>query len=468
MIGRNLFAGRPEIGSIWLTFCHTYHPIQPGYLWMVGMFSSAFGGDIFGARLLNTFIALGISLFIFLLGRAKFGILPAWFGALIFLTFSQSVIHFRWVYPHNAVALGFTVSVLFLLRPNRPENDWRAGFGLALATISHPLFVHGALAAALCRIKRPSALIRLAIPPTIALLITLAAIQIYYQPANWLLEDIAALAKFYIGSDGHSVQHAGLLGTFYRFYTQDLFHFLTLLCFILCFRRSYYPIAIFGFLISVLLLQNRQNLQVFYYQAIVLAPLFAMAWAVMLRTVGIFLRRNILTRRLDKFLRYAVFALPLALALAQVPAVVQAQLLPKNFPWVTQDVTEVEFAARWLNLNAQPDDLIVANSNIAWLLKSKNVDFLQAVVWKGLPTTYFADGLPRERFQFAADLELAKFVVIGDIDWAWTFYQMNVDTLLKQLSREKWKIVWQGNHYLILRNPRFSDDRDEAQIPALQ
>ena len=55
-------------------------------------------------------------------------------------------------------------------------------------------------------------------------------------------------------------------------------------------HRRLYPIAIFAGTVSLLLLQNRQNLPVFYYQAIVLLPIFALAWAGGLRTISTWLR----------------------------------------------------------------------------------------------------------------------------------------------------------------------------------
>jgi hypothetical protein len=58
----------------------------------------------------------------------------------MFLCYSQSIIHFRWIYPHNAVALGFAVSLLSLLCSSRPAHDWSAGVGLAVAAAAHPLF----------------------------------------------------------------------------------------------------------------------------------------------------------------------------------------------------------------------------------------------------------------------------------------------------------------------------------------
>jgi len=106
---------------------------------------------------------------IYLIGRISFGRAPALLAALIFLSYEQSVVHFRWIYSHNAVALGFVIAVLFLIRKASVRNDLVTGLGLTLAALSHPLFVHGSMAAWLCRIKRPISWFRMAIFPAIAI-----------------------------------------------------------------------------------------------------------------------------------------------------------------------------------------------------------------------------------------------------------------------------------------------------------
>jgi hypothetical protein len=207
--------------------------------------------------------------------------------------------------------------------------------------------------------------------------------------------------------------------------------------------------------ISGLLLRNRQNLTIFYYQAIVLVPIFAMAWAGGLSVLSHMLRCRFRERRLDLAFLGIAFLLPITLTAIQLPTVVQGRLLPRNQIWVTQSIPEVEHAASWLNDRTSPNDLVIANVNIAWLLKARTADFLQATLWKGYPTEYFASGISRERFRYPADLETAKYVVVGDIDQVWTLGRPNVDRLVKKISGEKWPVVWSGKFYLILGNPKF-------------
>ena len=202
MIGKSLASGQAADRSLNATFWHPSYPYQPGFAWLAGMMAWMCGGDIFGARLLNTLIALVIALLIYFGGRAILGCLPALFGALLFLSDDQAVIHFRWIYPHNAVALGFTITILALLRSSRPRIDWTAGLGLAIGALSHPLFIHGAAAAGACRIKRPHAWLRLIVPATIVLASTIGLSLVRYWPHPGssktlppLLNSIATLAE---------------------------------------------------------------------------------------------------------------------------------------------------------------------------------------------------------------------------------------------------------------------------------
>ena len=141
------------------------------------------------------FSHLPLALTIYLGGRGVLGHFPAWFGALMFLGYSQSVIHFRWIYPHNAVALGLLVSVLAILRRSRPKVDWVAGAGLGIAAMSHPLFVHGMIAAILCRIKRPRSWLRLATPAALAIFLSLGCAAFRYWPEHWLSQDLSELVR---------------------------------------------------------------------------------------------------------------------------------------------------------------------------------------------------------------------------------------------------------------------------------
>jgi hypothetical protein len=452
-MGRELLRGRIAYGPLWLTYWHVFYPYQPGYLLLSGVFSAATGGDILGARFFNTLLALATALAICSIGRSRFGILAAWFGALVFLTYDQVLIHFRWVYCYNAVALAFSFAVLYLLRPSRPGDDWRAGGALAVGAMAHPLFLHGCIAACLCRLKRPPAWFRLGIPSAAVIGATFLFVTWTYWPKIWLLDDLASLAREYRASSTHS--GGSLWKNVGHFYTQDLFHLGGLACALLCARKRYYVITVFVLVVSVLLLQNRENLTVFYYQAIILTPLLAMAWAAGLALLGKHVRRTTYGRWGERLCLGLAFSLPLFCFASLLPTALQGKLLPRNQPLVTQSVPEVERAASWLNDRSTPDDLVIANPNLSWLLRAKTADLAQATVWEGFDTTFLGHSFRRERFRYPADIETARFVAIGDIDQRWLLAQRNVGRLASRMIEEKWPVVWRGMYYTILANPRF-------------
>lgn len=459
LIGRELFNGETAIGALNLTYWHPYYPYQPGYGWVVGLFAAITKGDILGARFLNALIALAIALIIALAGRSRLGIVPAFFASAIFLTFPQSIIHFRWVYPHNAVALGFTIAAVYLLKPSRPRNNWFAGVGLAIAALAHPIFSYGAVGAFFCRLKRPRAWLPLAIPAALAVISTWTFLIIHYFPQLNLFHDLGTLASYYLGG---SEKNADLLTNSWHFYTQNTFHLLSAVTVLLCFQRRLYPLAIFAGTLSILLLNNRQNLTMFYYQAIILTPILCLAWGTALATLIRFLRRECSTPLLISFVKVSALLIPLIFLLCDLAPVWQGKLIPRNQYWVTQNTREVEAAAKWLNDHTSPTDLVIANVNLAWLLDSKWADLIQATLAEGLPTEYFSDGAEPGRFRYSAHLTDAKYLVLGDIDQRYTLGLPNVLKNLQHLEVDKWPVVWSAENYAILENPHFSGEKSNV------
>jgi hypothetical protein len=457
MIGKSVASGQAADRSLNATFWHPSYPYQPGFAWLAGMMAWIFRGDILGARLLSTFVALAIALLIYFGGRAILGCLPALFGALLFLSYDQAVIHFRWIYPHNGVALGFTITILALLRTSRPQVDWIAGLGLAIGALSHPLFVHGAAAAWACRAKRPQAWLRLIVPAAIVLVVTIGLSLVRYWPHLWVFQDIVTLIEFYRDFNRESAADWQAPRNIAIFYTHDLFHLLSLVAIILCCSRRFYIIAIFAGAVSLLLLQNRQNLPVFYYQAVVLLPVLALAWAGGLRTVSVWLRPMLRATRARTALLYLAILLPIGMTLLVLPASLRGNLVSRNDLWVTQDVNEVERAAAWINDHVRADELVICNQNIGWLLNCRTADLLQSTVWEKRPTFGFPTVFEGRRFRYDADISSARYLVLGDIDSRWTIHQKNVWPSLERISQERWPIVWSGKYYLVAENPTYRE-----------
>ncbi len=448
---RDLAIGQPTHFALWNTYWHPHYPYQPGYSFLNGLFANATGGDIVGSRFFNTLLALIAALGIVILGRAPLTLPASLFGALLFLCYSQSVIHFRMSYAHNGVGLGVGLLTLFLLRPPNRRNDLLAGGGLAIAAAAHPLFIYAALAAGLARLRHPRSWAPLFAPA--ALVVGASLLFAYLRFGNWLWEDLNHLKNVFTtrgAEDGGGFQ---ALRNLANFAAQDWFHLGAVLGLLACLNRRLFPIALVGGLIMFLLVKNRQNLVVFYYQAAVLLPALGLAWAGLFQ----FAEKNLRRLSFPWASRVAWFfwILPLASFVQIAPDVILGTLKPRNFYWVTQSTAEVEQAAAWLNSHTSPEDTVAGNANIAWLLKAHTIPYLQMITWYGIPTQGYENGNRRERFRYDASLEKVKYAIAGDIDMRWTFAEPNIWKLTDQMTNERWPVIWQGKNYSILANPRF-------------
>lgn len=447
---RNLFKGIPSNFGLWNTFWHPHYPYQPLYTWICGLFAFLGSGDILGSRFFNVLLALACAVSIYSLGKKFFGGGAALFSSLMFLTYQQSIIHFRMSYAHNGAALGNLLLVLYLLQPANRPNSIRGGLGLALSAGSHPLFVHSALAAWLIRLRNPKSWIPLFLPAGIYLLVSLGLI--YLRFGVWLSEDIRHLFETFTArgeQDASGLKAA--LTNFTQFTLQDPYHIFMTAGLFLCINKRCYPIALMGLLVTLMLVKNRANLIVFYYQAIVILPVMTLAWARWYELAQGFFNRIL------KFpkLMLLVWTIPSLLFFCNLAPSWSGQLMPRNQYWVTQDTDEVDSCAEWINQRVQINDFVVANPNIAWRLSAKVAPYLQVVTWYGDSTQGYENGNRRERFRYDCSLERARYAVIGDIDQRWTFGEPNVYKLVERLQNNQWPIVWKGNYYLVLANPAY-------------
>ena len=448
-----LSRGQPIHYALWNTFWSPHYPYQPLYSFVAGVFANITGGDILGSRFFNTLLALTIAGIIYRYGIRLLGVPSAFFASLLFLTYDQSIIHFRMVYAHNGVALGFLVACLAVCRRPSRRVDLIAGLGLLIAAGSHPLFVHGAICAVLSRLKRYRSWLLLILPSAIYLVVSLSLI--YFVFGNILVHDLRQLYMTYTtrgDSDGGGLK---TVRNIYYFVIQDWFHMGAFLGLLACCTRRHYKVAIFVGGIGYLLLQNRQNLIVFYYQAVVFLPLMCLGWGVLAQRL-IRLTRPVWNSRTEwRVIGWVPCLLPAVLVMLTMPTVLEGDLRARDYYWVTQSTDEVEAAAKWVNAQTGPNDLVICNQNIAWLLHAQTAWYLQVVTWYGMNTQGYELGNPRSKFRYDSSVERAKFAVVGDIDQRWAFGEPNVAKLIEIMQNEKWPIVWKGTYYFIVENPRY-------------
>ena len=454
--GLNLVSGIPAHGSFWNTFWNHYAPYQPFYELAIGGMAQLFGGDILGGRIFNAFIGLAVSLVICFYGRRIMPWSESFGAALLFLTFEQSVIHFRWIFTHNLIALGFAIAFLGLSGKRNQKSEWMAGWGLGISALSLPLSIYGIIGAALIQMRFPRTWLRVFAPYIFLTALSLLAGWLLFFKENLLLNDLRSTLEFYTNASRENGAGGGFLRNFLLFFSQDSFHFIGLIMLCMCLFGNSFAIGAGGLIVAFLLLQNRQNLPVFYYQAIILLPFITAAYGVGFGRLG-----SAAKNYFPEFSPLGIFVSHIPILLAGIffvcllPQSLQGRLSPRIAYWTTQSCEEVEAAARWINERTSPNDLVICHQNIAWLIHARTADYLQVASWMGLSTWPFKNPLPKAQFRFEPDLNKAKFAIVGDIDQRWTIQQPNIAGVMKPLTDGSWNIVWCGENYYIFENPNW-------------
>jgi hypothetical protein len=205
----------------------------------------------------------------------------------------------------------------------------------------------------------------------------------------------------------------------------------------------------------LLLTRNRQNLPLFYYQAMSVLPLLAAVSAVGYgRGLRYLIRLCPPLRKHRRGLRWILPAGALGVAFFQIPMVFAGRLPVRITPWVVSSSSDYESAAGWLNQNTLSQDLVITYWNLGWLLQSKTADVLTAAAWAGYPAgDYFPAPPEHSRFRYSADLKQAKFFVITELDENWAFAQGQVMTFLQDSNVKTWPLIFKAGSIKVLANP---------------
>ena len=458
-VGLSLTEGKLQNRATFCTFFSPAYNYQPGYAFLSGLASRLTKGDILGARLLAVFFGLLVSIAGFLLLRKRFGYSCSLSFSLLLLGYSQAIIHYRWVYPHSVVGLSLIGALGFINRCPCPKNDWKAGGFLALGACANLLAIHAVIASVLCRLIRPRSWIPIILPSFLVMLTTTAVV--YSRFGNWVFEDLIALKEMFSRYSSENAAGMKVLNNLLFFFIQDWFHVAILLSIPFCLNRKSYKLALGGITVLFLLVKNRQNLPLFYYQALavypVLVAILAVGFCYFLKKVcRLVFPKGRLFFVGKSLLRCLPISLATAIGLLNLPSVIGGVLPVKILPWVVESSTDYEVAANWLNQRTSPDDLIITHWNLAWLLNAKTADVLMAAAWQGYPAgDYFPSPPSKARFAYSADLESACYFVITELDEIWTFHQGQTKLFLVSSSLNKWPLVFQAGKVKVFKNPGF-------------
>jgi hypothetical protein len=453
-VGLPMTHGELTNRALYSTFFSYAFNYQPFFAFLAGLFSRITAGDILGGRFLCALIGLGTAMTGFWFLHRRFGFFCGLFFAVFFLSYPQSIIHYRWIYPHGMVGLAIVGAVGLLMRPARLPQDWKAGLVLILGVGSHLLGVYATAAAVFCRLLRPKSWLPVILPSALFLLLVFFSLNSLLN--GWPAEDLSILLRNYEADSENSGRGMNLIHNFLNFFLQDYFHISALVGFFLCLRRRSYMFCVVAFTMSFLLLRNRQNLTFFYYQAIVILPLLACIVAVGLcGLVRMARRRFAIEKRFVRAAQSGLCLFCLLFGLSQLPAILGERLPVRISDWVVDSIPDYEAAAKWLNQETNPSDLVMVHWNLGWMLQCRNADVLMATAWSGQPAGNFFEPPPgRERFRYPVDIQGAKFFVITRLDEMWTFQQKSVPLLLETSGVSTWPIVFQAGTVRVLKNPR--------------
>ncbi|MFZ5806646.1 MAG: hypothetical protein ACOY3I_05530 [Verrucomicrobiota bacterium] len=440
----NLIKGIPAYIATWNTFFHPVGAHQPGYLLLTGLFAQ---GDIAGARFFNALLGLAIVLSLYLLGRKTLDSSGAFAAALLFLVYEQSVIHFRSVYSYNGAALGFALTALFLMRQTCRKNDVGASVGLTIAAISHPMFAYMGIAAWAARFQRPRSWSYLFIAPLVYWMLLVGVVYSFF--GGQLFQDISALLQSYRRAAACGIWE--LIQNVYRFYAQDWFHIGAFAGLVCCFPRKYYSLGIVTAIVSLLVLQSRTDFRLYYYPAVPLLPLLALCWGVLVVRIN-HLFRNLYEYQLALFLVLLLSAFCVGKVLIPIW---YGQLKPKNINMIAQFISDNEAAAKWLNAHTKPDDLVIGNMNVGWMLHAQKARYRQTLAWEGTPTFGYERPVDRSRFRYDVSLNRAKYVIVCFEDFHWDPAWRNLAPLFTQLEKEQWPLAWKSSGCSIFVNPNW-------------
>jgi hypothetical protein len=454
-IGKSLVKGQLANRAVFCTFFSTSYNYQPEFAYLTGLFSWITGGDILGGRFFSTLIGLLTALTGFYFVSRKRGFLWGLLFAITLLGYSQAVIHYRWIYPHDAVGLGILGATLLLMRPARSRGDWKAGAFLAIGAGSHLLAIHATALALLCRLKRPRSWFPIGLPPFLVICGSLLFVWLHFH--GWLWEDLKALGEIYSRYSDENGRGIRKLFNFLNFFLQDPFHMTALLGCLLCLRRRTYMIAFLALGLTFLLTQNRQNLPLFYYQAMIVFPLLALAIIFGLQFLSSLAVRVLsLSKNARRAIPIIFIALSLGLGAKNLPGVLSGNLPTRVAPWVISSPTDYDEAAKWINAHTNPDDLVIAYWTLGWLLKCHTSDVLSACAWSGMPAGDSYETPPsKSRFRWNSDICSAKYFALTDLDVQWALAQGKAMKNVEEAGVTNWPTVYSCGTTRVLLNPRF-------------
>lgn len=133
-----------------------------------------------------------------------------------------------------------------------------------------------------------------------------------------------------------------------------------------------------------------------------------------------------------------------------------------SFARVSVSPSEADAVVQFLQDNRKPDELVLANPALAWMLPGKVADFQMALAAEGLASVHLPRDLPAERFAFDARFSSTEFVVLDDDLFRWALLRMpDLVGKIAQIEAE-WKLVYRTPRMMVYERLSLPITRQES------
>ncbi len=467
-IAQNLEQGRAQIFS--LRIAYVDHPLL--FFSIAAVAFRLWGSDILTLRQVAAACGVLATVVLILFARAHFGRRIGLLSAGLFAIFPLAVAYNRLGYGYNLLMLITTLYILAQarwLRSGRARDLLLAALlaALGLLTEQEGLYLPLALVTLLLwrrRFRQALAVAGLAvgIPLVATLLLALPRWSLFVSDLGHAVSRAAS---------GGVVQHAVLLFVGYEQYFEVhywLLPGLVGLCLVrpACQRRGLLVLA--AFMLAAVL--KVRDVNPFFRTAVPTLPLICLGLSTLIqRGLEVAYPRAVAWfqclwaaagagrwsgRAARPSAALAAFILlfsPLAGAAIKDGLGVTFGLRMAIDPYLARDVSAAQAAIDYINQRVGPDDVVLASPQIAWALRCRSADLMQAVAFQGLATAFYPAGLPRRRFAFEPSLSRARFVVIDEFLRRWAQEMPAERALLADAG--SWPRVFQDGEYEVHERP---------------
>ena len=107
--------------------------------------------------------------------------------------------------------------------------------------------------------------------------------------------------------------------------------------------------------------------------------------------------------------------------------------------------------ASWVNSHSRPSDYVIAMPEVAWLLRCRTGELLQAVAISGQGTAFYPSGLTADRFAWDTRLTAARYLVVDRFTEIWILDHPGERALVETAQRA-WLLVYSRGEFRVYSN----------------